>query len=126
MEVLVAMMILSTAITLMLQLFSGGLKVSKTSADYTRAVFHAREVMEALLIPDTMRIGEYSGDFRDGFNWKAGIERIDSEEELTFISSVDLIKINVDIMWRGRLKEKHFDVSTIAIAGQLVEGEKSN
>jgi len=126
MEVLVAMMILSTAITMMLQLFSGGLKISRTAEDYTQAVFHAREVIETLSIPDEIKIGEFSGDFKDGFNWKARIERIDSEEELTFISAVDLVRIHVEIFWQGVGIEKNFDVSTIAIAQKLIEGEKTD
>ena len=83
-ETLVAMMILAISLVVILQLFSGGLKASRLSDDYTRAVFHAREKMEEILILDELIDGELEGEFEDAYKWKVEIflhEPSEEEEE---------------------------------------------
>jgi prepilin-type N-terminal cleavage/methylation domain-containing protein len=48
-ETLVAMMILSIALVIIFQLFSGALNAGHISEAHTRAVWHAREKMDELL-----------------------------------------------------------------------------
>jgi general secretion pathway protein I len=68
-EILVAIVILGISLVTIMQLFSGGLKSCKVSDEYTRAVFHARQKMEEVLIADSIIEGIDEGDFDDDFKW---------------------------------------------------------
>ena len=125
-ETLVSIMIMAITMTVILQLFSGGLNAARVSEGYTRAVFHAREKMEELLLFESMADSEIAGDFEDGYSWTAVIEYKDEAEEsgrTVRKSPLELFEITVDIKWFEGNKEKHFDISTITIADRI-ENEK--
>ena len=117
-ETLVAVMILAISVVVVLQLFSGGLKASRLSGDYTRAIFHAREKMDELLLLGSLTEGVLEGEFDDGYKWRATIATVEPEEEKTGFS-VDTFKIDVDISWSYGSRDKHFAVSTIKIAKKI-------
>ncbi|MCP4349784.1 MAG: prepilin-type N-terminal cleavage/methylation domain-containing protein [Desulfobacterales bacterium] len=128
-ETLVAMMILATSLVVILQLFSGGLKAGRLSDEYTRAVFHAKEKMEEILLTEELADGAAYGEFDADFKWRAEIRYIeppeDSEsEEKKKQAPVDMFRITVDVSWHEGNSEKHFEVSTLKIAKLIVEESK--
>lgn len=115
-ETLVAMAILSISLVVILQLFSGGLKSSRLSDNYTRAIFHAREKMEEILLDDNFTDMATEGELGDGFEWKAQTLRLEPAQEEEAKLPVDIFSIKVDISWHEGSKEKHFEISTLKIA----------
>lgn len=91
MEVIVAIAILGVSFVLVMQLFSGGLKLSRASCDYTRAIVHAKDKMEQLSADPVPG----SGEFEDGFRWDSSVEPYLELEEMT----VNLMKIEVKVSW---------------------------
>jgi general secretion pathway protein I len=69
-ETLVAMMILSVALVVIFQLFSEALNTGHISESHTRAVWHAREKMDELLLYETLSQEIQEGDFEDGYRWR--------------------------------------------------------
>lgn len=118
-ETLVAMAILSISLVVILQLFSGGLKSSRLSDNYTRAIFHAREKMEEILLDDNFVDMATEGEFSDGFEWKAQTLRFEpaqeEEEEEETKLPVDIFSIKVNVGWHEGGQEKHFEISTLEI-----------
>ena len=116
-ETLVAMAILSISLVVILQLFSAGLKSSRLSDNYTRAIFHAREKMEEILLDDNFTDMATEGEFSDDFEWKAQTLRLepDQEEEETKLP-VDIFSIKVNVSWHEGRQEKHFEISTLKTA----------
>ena len=96
-EVIVAMAIVGISLVMIMQLFSGGLRASRTSCDYTRAVVHAKNTMEELSYDPVPG----SGNFDDGFNWTTEIEAYEEPEE----SSYKLLKLKVIISWDDALRK---------------------
>jgi general secretion pathway protein I len=102
MEVLVAGVIMTVSFVMVMQLFSGGLKLSRSSCNYTRAVVHAKDKMEELSgnpVAD-------SGEFEDGFRWESVLEPYvvgdeDADEESLF----RLFKITVKVLWDDNNKQ---------------------
>ncbi len=91
MEVIVSIAIIGISFVLVMQLFSGGLKASRRSCDYTRAVVHAKyKIEEVSLVPV-----QDSGEFEDGFKWESEIEPYGELEESPF----DLLKIKIRVFW---------------------------
>jgi len=123
-ETLVAIAILSISLVVILQLFSGGLKSSRLSDNYTRAVFHAREKMEEIFLDGNFTDGTTEGEFSDGFEWKAQTLRLEpvQEEEAEFpVDIFSIFSIKVDVSWQEGSKEKHFEISTLKVAEKVID-----
>jgi len=115
-ETLVAMSILSISLVVILQLFSCGLKSSKLSDNYTRAIFHAREKMEEILLDNNFTDRAIEGEFSDGFEWKVQTLRLEPAQEEEAKLPVDIFSIKVNVNWHEGSKEKHFEISTLKTA----------
>jgi len=124
-EILVAISILAISLVVILQLFSGGLKSSRLSDEYTRGIFHAREKMGEILLSKEVSAGETEGEFSDSFRWKCQIEPIEDVEEGEEKMPFNMFNIRVDIVWDAGGKEKRFQVSTIKIV-EKKEDESKN
>lgn len=79
-EVMVALAILGMGIVMVIQLFSGGLGLVKTSDDYTRKVLLAREKMADTLLMEKLKEGLTMGVTDDGFSWAVEISPYDLEK----------------------------------------------
>ena len=118
-EILVAISIMAICLTVILQLFSGSLKSGKLSDDYTRAVFHAKEIMEEILVSSALTEGISEGRFDDSYSWKAEIARVvrEEEEEEEGESKLPLVtfSIKVQVAWGGTERNKRFELETIKV-----------
>jgi general secretion pathway protein I len=121
-ETLIAISILAISLVTLLQLFSGGLRSSTLSDEYTRGIFHAREKMDEILLAGELTEGVIGGEFDDGFKWRAEALRLNSEEARGVRLPFRAFNIKVDIMWDAGGHEKHFAISAI----KLVKPSKEN
>lgn len=115
-EVIVAMTILAISLVAVLQLFSGGLKASSISRNYTLAIAHAKNKMEELSFAPV----QDSGEFEDGFKWESDVQPYEGlYEELNArleSSELKLLKIIVKISWNSsRNKQKSVQLVTLRI-----------
>jgi general secretion pathway protein I len=94
-EVIVAITIIGISLVMIMQLFSGGLRASRASCDYTRAVVHAKNKMEELSLNPVPA----SGTFEDGFSWETDVEPYEESEENRFA----LLKLKVVVSWGDAL-----------------------
>jgi len=120
-EILVAISLLAISLVVILQLFSGGLKSGKVSDEYTRGIFHAREVMEEILLLDTVEEGATEGEFEDGFKWKTEIVLLEQREEEATRLPFDTFTIAVEVSWGEEGREKHLRIDTLKVF-EKVEG----
>jgi len=114
-EVLVAMSILSVSLVVILQLFSGGLKSSRLSDEYTQGIFYAREKMDEIRLAEALTEGVISGKFEDGFTWRAEAVPFGIGLGPDIELSIQAFNIMVDVSWMDGQKEKHFSISTIKL-----------
>lgn len=121
-EILVAISILAIAMTVILQLFSGGLKSARISNVYTQAIFHAREKMDESLLDSLYSDGMEEGVFDDGYQWKSEVTRVELDEEEQEKLPYYLYNINIKIIWDMGRSEKVFEVSTL----RIVEKDESD
>ena len=112
-EVIVSMAILSITFVLIMQLFSGGLRASRTSCDFTRAVVHAKDKMGKL----SREPVQESGEFEDGFRWETEVQTYKELEE----TGLKLVKLKVKVSWPDALnKERSVELTSL----KLVENEE--
>jgi general secretion pathway protein I len=114
-ETLVAMMILSIALVIIFQLFSGALNTGHISESHTRAVWHAREKMDELLLFETLSQETREGDFEDGYRWRYRIEKAAADSQLN-LEGVAAFTITVWVSWEQGQKTKNMDISALTIA----------
>ena len=113
-ETLVAMMILSIALVIIFQQFSGALNAGHVSESYSRAVWHAREKMEQLLLQETLSPESREGEFGDGYRWRYRIEPVEAYGPLN--SEVPAsFTITVRVAWQQGRRTKQLDISTLAL-----------
>jgi len=115
METLVAMMILSIALVVIFQQFSAALNAGHISESYTRAVWHAREKMDELLLYETLSEDIQEGDFEDEYRWRYRIEQVKSDSGLNLEGSAPFM-ITVWVSWEQGRNTKQVDISTLALA----------
>jgi len=115
METLVAMMILSIALAVIFQQFSAALNAGHISESYTRAVWHAKEKMDELLLVETLSEDVQEGDFGDGYRWRYQIEQVKSDSRLNLEGFADFT-ITVWVSWQQGQNTKSMDISALTIA----------
>jgi len=118
METLVAMTILSIGLVIIFQQFSGALSAGHISGSYTRAVWHAREKMEELLLHETFSEDIQEGDFEDGYRWRYRIEQAKTDGPPD-PEGVETFTITVWVSWEQGRNTKQMDISALALATPL-------
>ncbi len=92
-EVIVAIALLGLGIVAIMQLFSTGLDSARKTDEYTRALIHARSLMDdAMTMDDLARISD-SGDFNDGFSYQRSAKLKESREK------TDVYEVDVEVFW---------------------------
>lgn len=82
-EVLVAFTILGIALTVLMQVFSTGLRNITVGEDYTRAVLLAESRLASVGVEEPLQEGEQSGSFDgpQGYRWRVVISLYDLKQE---------------------------------------------
>jgi len=108
-EVVVAMAILAVGLTIIIELFSGGLRLGRTSVEYTKAVNYARMKMEEIAVKQKMEEGSEEGKIDDTFHWKVDVKRVDIlpiENRADFKLPAELFLVKINILWKSGSKER--------------------
>jgi len=108
-EVVVAMAILGVGLIVIIELFSGGLRLGKVSEEYTKAVGYARMKMEEIAVTKDLAEGQEEGQFDNDFRWQVGVKKVDllpAEKNPDFKGPVELYHIKLNILWKSGLRER--------------------
>ena len=114
-EVVVAMAVLGVGLVVIIELFSGGLRLEKTSEEYSQAVSYARMKMEEISLQEKIEEGVQSGQFDKFFRWETEWKRIDvlAPEKIQDISlPIELFQLRVKVFWKAGAKERSAGVET--------------
>jgi general secretion pathway protein I len=114
-EIVVAMAILGVGLIVVIELFSGGLRLGRASEDYTKAVGLARLKMEEFTLRESLEEGNEAGDFDRDFRWQVGVKKVDilpAEKLPEFRPPVELYQIKVNILWGSGSREKSAGIET--------------
>jgi len=114
-EVVVAMAILAVALTVIIELFSGGLRLARTSAEYTKAINYARVKMEEIAVKQTLEEGTQEGEFDHTFRWQVETKKVDVlpiQKGIDFMPPTELFQVKVNVLWKSGLREKSTRLET--------------
>jgi general secretion pathway protein I len=119
MEVLVSMAILGISLTLMLELFSGGLRSAKISEEYTKAIWYGKAKMEEMLTVQDLSEGVTEGSFDSVYAWRSEVKisnpKLSVEEDAQTILPIDLYQIVVRVTWPSGSGQRSYEVESLRV-----------
>lgn len=128
-EVVVALAILGVGLTVIIELFSGGLRLARASMEYTKAVNYARIKMEEIAVKPAVEEGTEEGESEDKtFRWQVGVKKVDIlsiDKSVDYKPPIELYQVKIDVFWKSGTKEKSTSVESLK-AIKPEEGEKKS
>ena len=115
-EVLVAFMILALALTVLLRIFSGGLRNVSVSSDYATATLIAESRLAAAGIDIPLRPGETSGTEGERFEWTVSVQDYQPWPGYRAASqAVDAYRVTVTVEWPHGDNTRSVGLSTVRL-----------
>jgi general secretion pathway protein I len=114
-EVIVALAILGIGLTVIIELFSGGLRLAKVSEEYSKGVNYARSKMEEVMIQPVLEEGTEEGEFDDTYRWAVGIEKVELlpvPADIDLKPPVELFLIKINVQWKSGSKTRSTSVES--------------
>jgi general secretion pathway protein I len=116
-EVVVALAILGVGLTVIIELFSGGLRLARASMEYTKAVNYARMKMEEIAVNQAVEEGTEEGETEDKtFRWQVGVKKVDLlsiDKSVDYKPPIELYRVKIDVFWKSGTKEKSTSVESL-------------
>ena len=115
-EVLVAFMIMALALTVLLRIFSSGLRNVGVASDYAQAVLIGESRLTTAGIDDALAPGETSGMEGDGFHWTRRVTSYEpAVDYTTYVNGTRAYFVTVTVTWPNGDKERSIDLSTVKL-----------
>ena len=118
MEVVVALAVLGVGLIVIIELFSGGLRVGRISGEYTRAVGYARVKMEDIALAREIKEGMEEGEFDKDYRWHLEVKRVDllpGEQPVDITLPVDLYQIKLQVIWKSGSQERSASLESMKV-----------
>ena len=128
-EVVVALAILGVGLTVIIELFSGGLRLGRVSMEYTKAVNYARMKMEEMTVKPAVQEGTEEGESDDkAFRWQVGVKKVDLlsiDKSVDYQPPIELFQVKIDVFWKSGSKERSASIESFR-AIKPDEGQKKS
>jgi general secretion pathway protein I len=116
-EVMVALAILGVGLTVIIELFSGGLRLARTSMEYTKAVNYARTKLEEVAVNSTLEEGTGEGESDDkAFRWQVAVKKVDLlpiDKSMDYKPPIELFQVKIDVFWKSGSKERSTSLESL-------------
>ncbi len=108
-EAVIALAILGVGLTVIIELFSGGLRLARTSVEYTKAVNYARLKMEEIAIKPKIEEGMEEGEFDPTYRWQVEVKKMDLlsvDKDRDFKPPVEHFQVRINVLWKSGSRER--------------------
>jgi len=117
-EVLVALAILGTAVTLIFQLFSANMRNIAISEDYLSATVAAEARMREVLDDDALTENSWSETTGDGYRIDVVVS--DALQQRTGELPVKLLEVAMTVSWAKNMKQKSLTLRTMKMVQRKI------
>jgi prepilin-type N-terminal cleavage/methylation domain-containing protein len=116
-EVLVALVVLGTAVVIVLQLFSSGLRSIRASEELAVASLKAEEKMSEILDDNALEPKAWTENTDDGYRVDVSVAEAlaDRTENLT----VRVLEVDLTLRWMAGARERSLTVRTLKVVDRL-------
>ena len=113
-EILAAFVIFAVAYTTLLQIFSGGVRSTILSQEYTEAVLLAQSKIAELGVEEPLRTGGDGGDFDDKYRWELEVTQWESGGSISSSSyQTELLHVSLTVLWGIGDRENRATLETL-------------
>jgi general secretion pathway protein I len=124
-EVVVAFVVMSLALVVLAQIFSGGLRRTGDMSEYAQALAVAESTLAATGIEDNFKEGESSGESPDRrFRWSRVVKAWqdpDRDANVVEVNRVQLYQVDVRVDWQGPDgRERSFALGSLRAAARPI------
>jgi general secretion pathway protein I len=108
-EVVIALAILGIGLTVIIELFSGGLRLGRASVEYTKAVNYGRMKMEEIAMKPNIQEGTEEGEFDPAYRWQVEIKKtnlLSAQKGRDLNLPAELFQVKVNVLWKSGSKER--------------------
>jgi len=124
-EIVVALAILGVGLIVIIELFAGGLRLGRTSEEFSKAVSLARMKLEEVSLNPVLEEGSESGEFDKDFRWQVAVKKMDIlpvERPPEFQPLVEYYRVQVDVLWKSGSRERSTGIETYRTAQAVAPG----
>lgn len=116
-EVVVSLALLGLVLSAAFGVFAAGMRASRSSAEYTRAVMEAERIVKDVQASG-IRAEVRQGVTERGFRWRA---ETTLDQSTTDHAPVQLFHVRVSVAWPSGQTEKQLDLVTLAMAQTVLQ-----
>ena len=115
-EVLVAFVVLSMAMAVIMQIFSGGMRNARAAESYSRAVFLAESRLAAIGVERPLAPGEDAGQIGVNLRWSTAVTPVDDDGTTErLLMSVRLYRVRARVGWSEDGRERQVELSSLRL-----------
>lgn len=126
-EVVIAIALLGIGLSVIFELFSGGLRLGRVSEEYVLATNYASLKMEELMTKPEVQEGEEEGEWNSDYRWQTSIKKLEilpiEEKGIDFKPPTELMKIQLNVLWKSGSKERATSMESYKVV-KIKEDEK--
>ncbi len=113
-EILAAFLIFAVAYVTLLQIFSGGVRSTILSQEYTEAVLLAQSKIAALGVEEPLEAGGDGGEFNDKYRWELEVRPWETSGSLSADSyQTELLHVSLTVLWGNDDRENRATLETL-------------
>lgn len=115
-EVLVAFVVLSLTMSVILQIFWGGMRNARLSSGYSRAVFLAESRLAAVGVERPITPGDDGGQVGPNLRWRTTVAPIEGDNSgSTPLMPVRLYQVRVQVAWQEDGADRQIELATLRL-----------
>lgn len=127
-EVVVSLALLGIGLMVIIELFSGGLRLGRASEEFTKATHHGRMKLDELALKPPLEEGVEEGEIDQTYRWRVETKRVNLlpfERDTDFQPPVELFHVKVDILWKSGSKERSIFLESYRTIPSKADEKKS-
>jgi len=123
-EVLVAFTVLAISLGVLFQIFSTGMRASRSAEEYTRATLLAESKLAAIGIEGALEEGETTGEYEDGYAWRVAVRpyRLDDQDAEGLPPPIEAYEVVVTVAWGEGSGERSVSLTTLRLKSGATAG----
>ncbi len=116
-EVLVAFTVLAISLGVLFEIFSTGMRASRSAEEFTRATLLAESRLATIGIEQELEEGESTGESEDGYAWRVAVRpyRLDGAEAEGVPPPIEAYEVIVTVSWGQGSRERSVSLTTLRL-----------
>ncbi len=119
-----AFTVLAISLGVLFEIFSTGMRASRSAEEFTRATLLAESKLATIGIEQELEEGETTGDFEDGYTWHLNVRhyRLGGEEAEGLPPPIEAYEVVVTVSWGQGSSDRSVSLTTLRLKSGATAG----